>query len=368
VGIPHCPNCGREISRQTVQQMVDAILDLPDGTRLMVLGPVIKDRKGEHKRVIDDLRKAGYVRVRVDGEVRMVDEQFELDRYKMHSIEAVVDRIVVHRSADPAQADELRRRVSDSVETALRLGDGVLIVDVVGGEELLFSEHYACAYCGTSTPEIEPRTFSFNSPHGACPTCTGLGFQTELDPRLIVPDPDLSVSEGALAPWDLSGSHARDGYHGRLLQAVAEHYGFSLETPWKALKPEHRRILLYGSNGETMTVRYENQQGHERSYQTAYEGIIPDMARRYQDSSSEQVRAGIEQYMTEVPCPACGGKRLRPESLSVTVNGLNIYELTQLSIDETVDVRSEALRSTYRRGRDSSLNLSLRRCWRVSAS
>ncbi len=334
VGTPHCPNCGREISRQTVQQMVDAILDLEEGTRLMVLGPVIKDRKGEHKRVIDDLRKAGYARVRVDGDVRMVDEDFELDRYKMHTIEAVVDRIVVRHDADPAQADELRRRVSDSVETALKLGDGVLIVDVVGGGEMLFSEHYACAYCGTSTPEIEPRTFSFNSPHGACPTCTGLGFQAELDPKLIVPNPDLSVNEGAMAPWDLSASHGRDGYHGRMLQAVAEHYGFSLDTPWKALKAEHRQVLLHGSNGQTITVRYENQHGRERTYDTAYEGIIPDMARRYQDSSSDPVRASIERYMTEAPCPTCGGKRLRPESLSVTVQGLSIYDLTQLSIDE----------------------------------
>ncbi|NLD44190.1 MAG: excinuclease ABC subunit UvrA [Chloroflexi bacterium] len=341
VGIPHCATCGREISRQTVQQMVDTILALPDGTRLMLLGPVIKDRKGEHKRVIDDLRKAGYVRVRVDGDVRMVDEDIVLDRYKMHTIEAVVDRLVVRQGLDQAQADEARRRVSDSVETALKLGDGMLIVDVVGGQEMLFSERYACAYCGTSIPEIEPRSFSFNSPHGACPTCTGLGFQSELDPKLIVPNPDLSVNEGALAPWDMKSTQARQGYHARLLQAVAAHYGFSLDTPWKALKAEHRQAVLYGSNGQAINVRYENQHGRERSYDTAYEGLIPDLARRYADSSSDQVRASIERYMTDVPCPSCGGKRLRPESLSVTVDGLSIHDLTQLSIADAARLLTE---------------------------
>ncbi len=341
VGVPHCATCGREISRQTVQQMVDTILALPDGTRLMLLGPVIKDRKGEHKRVIDDLRKAGYVRVRVDGDVRMVDEDIVLDRYKMHTIEAVVDRLVVRQGLDQEQADEARRRVSDSVETALKLGDGMLIVDVVGGQEMLFSERYACAYCGTSIPEIEPRSFSFNSPHGACPTCTGLGFQSELDPKLIVPNPDLSVNEGALAPWDMKSTQARQGYHARLLQAVAAHYGFSLDTPWKALKAEHRQAVLYGSNGQAINVRYENQHGRERSYDTAYEGLIPDLARRYADSSSDQVRASIERYMTEVACPTCGGKRLRPESLSVTVDGLSIHELTQLSIADAARLLTE---------------------------
>ncbi|NLD72083.1 MAG: excinuclease ABC subunit UvrA [Chloroflexi bacterium] len=332
VGVPHCPTCGREISRQTVQQMVDAVLVLPEGTRLMILGPVIKDRKGEHKRVIDDLRKAGYVRVRVDGEIRMVDEDIVLDRYKMHTIEAVVDRIVIRHDQD--QADELRRRVSDSVETALQLGDGVLMVSVIGGEELLFSEHYACAYCGTSLPEIEPRTFSFNSPHGACPTCTGLGSQSELDPKLIVPDPDLSITEGALVPWAKGTSGKRKNYHERVLDAVAGHYGFSLQTPWKALRSEHRDILLHGTNGETITVTYVNQHGRERSYDTTFEGVIPNLARRYADSSSDQVRSTIERYMTEAPCPTCGGKRLRPESLAVTVNDLSIYDLTQLSIDD----------------------------------
>ncbi len=332
VGVPHGPTCGREISRQTVQQMVDAVLTLPEGTRLMILGPVIKDRKGEHKRVLDDLRKAGYVRVRVDGEVRMVDEDIVLDRYKMHTIEAVVDRIVVRH--EEGQGDELRRRVSDSVETSLQLGDGALIVSVIGGEDLLFSEHYACAYCGTSLPEIEPRSFSFNSPHGACPTCTGLGSQSELDPKLIVPDPDRSLREGAVVPWATGVGSQRKNYHERVLEAVAGHYGFSTSTPWKELAPEHRHVLLHGTNGQTIKVTYTNQHGRERSYDTAFEGIIPNLARRYADSSSDQVRSTIERYMTEAPCPVCAGKRLRPESLAVTVQDLSIHNVTELSIDD----------------------------------
>jgi len=340
IGVPHCPQCGREISRQTVQQIVDAILALDDGARLMIMAPVVVDRKGEHRRVIDDLRKAGYVRVRVDGEIRMVDEDIVLDRYKMHTIEAVVDRVVIRHGDGEAAAearqerDELRRRVSDSVETALKLGDGVVLVGIVGGEELLFSEHYACAYCGTSLPEIEPRSFSFNSPHGACPECTGLGSRLELDPGLIVPNPDLSISEGAIAPWAKSTKGNVETYHAHLLAAVADHYGFSLDTPWKRLKPEHRRIILYGSGSESVRVRYTNQRGQMRTYETTYEGVIPNLQRRYDETSSDNVRQRVERYMALTPCTVCEGKRLRPESLSVTVGGLNIHELTQMSVAE----------------------------------
>jgi len=340
IGVPHCPQCGREISRQTVQQIVDAILALDDGARLMIMAPVVVDRKGEHRRVIDDLRKAGYVRVRVDGEIRMVDEDIVLDRYKMHTIEAVVDRVVIRHGDGEAAAearqerDELRRRVSDSVETALKLGDGVVLVGIVGGEELLFSEHYACAYCGTSLPEIEPRSFSFNSPHGACPECTGLGSRLELDPGLIVPNPDLSISEGAIAPWAKGTKGNVETYHAHLLAAVADHYGFSLDTPWKRLKPEHRRIILYGSGSESVRVRYTNQRGQMRTYETTYEGVIPNLQRRYDETSSDNVRQRVERYMALTPCTVCEGKRLRPESLSVTVGGLNIHELTQMSVAE----------------------------------
>jgi len=333
-GIPHCPECGRTISRQSVQQMVDSILKMEDGSRLMLLGPVVKDRKGEHRRVIDDLRKAGYVRVRVDGEVRMVDEDISLDRYKMHTIEAVVDRIIVRRGEDGPDRDELRRRVSDSVETAVRLGDGALIVSVVGGKDLLFSEHFACPYCGLSLPEIEPRSFSFNSPHGACPVCTGLGARRVLDPELIVPNPDLSIRDGAIAPWTTRSGKRKQSYTSRLLKAVAEHYHFSLDAPWKSLKPEHRRIVLYGSRGGSVLVRYINQQGRSRTYETTYEGAIPALERRYQETDSEHVRASIDRYMRSAPCPACQGRRLRPESLAVTIQGRSIYDVTEMSVCE----------------------------------
>ncbi len=340
LGVPHCPTCGREISRQSVQQMVDSILNLTEDSRILILGPVVKDRKGEHRRVFDDLRKAGYVRVRVDGDVRMVDEEIELDRYKMHTIEAVVDRVIIRSPQDGSDRDELRRRVSDSVETAVRLGDGALIVSVMGGEDLLYSEQYSCPYCGVSLPEIEPRSFSFNSPHGACPVCTGLGAQLELDPELIVPNPDLSILEGAIAPWATNKGKVKQSYTYRLLRAVADHHGFSLDTPWKSLSQTQRRMVLEGTGSESLEVRYTNQQGRQRTYETTYEGVIPRMARRYEESDSDRVRQSIERYMRLAPCPACQGKRLRPESLAVTIQRRSIYDLTEMAVGRTKEFLS----------------------------
>ncbi len=334
VGVPHCPICGRVITRQTVQQIVDSIRELPDGTRIMLLAPVIKDRKGEHKRLLDDLVKAGYVRARINGEIVELDHEIVLDRYKMHTIEVVVDRLVVRTYADDDQetADSDRARLNDSVETALELGDGVLRVVVVGGEELLYSQNYSCPEHGSTMPEIEPRTFSFNSPHGACPDCTGLGFKVELDPALVVPDHSLSLNDGAIVPW--AKAVKSDGYYRRLLAAVAEHYGESMDTPWSQLPAEFRRAVLYGSRGESITVRYMNHQGEERTHRTVVEGVIPNLMRRYHDTNSEGIKRWIESYMTERPCPTCHGKRLKPESLAVTVGGMNIYELTQLPIGD----------------------------------
>ncbi|MCD6518879.1 MAG: excinuclease ABC subunit UvrA, partial [Anaerolineae bacterium] len=242
VGTPHCPICGREISRQTVQQIVDSVQSLPEGTRLMILAPLVRDRKGEHKRIIEDLRKAGYVRVRIDGEIYDIDEEITLDRYKMHTIEAVVDRLVIRHYGEDQheEADAARSRLSDSLETALKLGDGIVVVSIIGGEERIYSERYACPTCGISLPELEPRSFSFNSPHGACPACMGLGTKQELDPALIVPNPDLSLREGAIEPW--AKASRGETYFVHLLEAVAEHYGFSMDTPWKELKPEHQQI------------------------------------------------------------------------------------------------------------------------------
>jgi len=337
VGIPHCPVCGREISRQTVQKIVDAIMRLEEDSRIIVLGPLVRDRKGEHKRIIDDLRKAGYVRVRIDGEIHDVDEEIVLDRYKMHSIEAVVDRLVVRRyqghQREKMEAD--RNRLSDSVETALKLGDGLVIVSVLGGEDHVFSERYACPRCGVSLPELEPRSFSFNSPHGACPACTGLGCRQELDPKLIVPDPNLSLAQGAIKPW--AKATKQDGYFSHVLSAVADHYGFSIDASWRELSRENKRIVLYGSGGETVAVHYTNQYGSTRIHETTFEGVIPNLERRYRETSSDYSRGAIEGYMTTTRCPKCNGRRLRPESLGVTVGGIPIDELTRMSVDRAKD-------------------------------
>jgi len=335
VGIPHCPNCGREINRQTVQEIVDIILHMEDGSRIMLLAPLVRDRKGEHKRIIEDLRKAGYVRVRINGELYDVDEQITLDRYKMHTIEAVIDRLVIRRYAEDEgeKRDADRSRLSDSVETALRLGDGVVIVTVVGGEERMFSEKYACPTCGISLPEIEPRSFSFNSPHGACPACAGLGYKQQLDPRLIVPDDELSLGEGAIEPWEKTSKG--DSYFEHLLEAVAEKFHFDMDKPWKELSQKDRDIILHGSGGQSVKVHYTNNQGKTRTYDTVYEGVIPNLERRYAETSSDYIRQNIEQYMAMVDCPECQGKRLKPESLAVTVGGLSIDRLSHLSIDRT---------------------------------
>ena len=349
IGIPHCPQCGREIAAQTVEQMVDAILDYPEGSRLLILAPLVKGRKGEHKNVFEDVRKAGFVRVRVDGEVREVDEEIDLDRYKMHDIEAVVDRLVVRKptpsdnGSEPAGLD--RSRLADSVETALRLGDGVMIVSDVtapatGGapaaRDRLFSEHYACAYCGISLPEIEPRTFSFNSPHGACPTCTGLGIQMEFDPDLIVPDPTRSLADGAIqAPgWAIrSNQDPTESYHLQVLKAACEFYSIPMHAPFGELSAKQKEIILYGGRRtDQITVRYRNAQGQTRAFETHFEGVIPQLQRRYRETTSDYMRAEYERCMSARPCPSCGGKRLRSEALAVTIVGKNIDEVTRLSV------------------------------------
>jgi excinuclease ABC subunit A len=342
IGIPHCPRCGREVARQSAQQIVDALLALPTGTRFQVLAPLVKDRKGHHQAVFEDVRKAGFVRVRVDGQVRDVDEEIALDRYKMHTIEAVVDRLVLPEEAD----DGFRTRLTDSVETALRLGDGVVMVNDITVDpprDLLFSEHLTCPVCGISLPEIEPRTFSFNSPHGACPTCQGLGVRTELDPELIVPNPDLSLEEGAIQAWP---TNDHDGYYWQLLEAAARHFNIPLDRPWGELSGAQQRVLLYGSGQEEISIRYTNREGARRLYTTRYEGVISNLQRRYQETSSDYMRNRIEEFMARRPCQDCGGTRLRPEALAVTVGGRSIHEIGQWPasrllhwIDELADRR-----------------------------
>ncbi len=321
VGHPHCPRCGREIASQTVEQIVDAIQALPQNTRIMVMAPLVRDRKGEYQAVFDDLHKTGYTRVRVDGHVYDLSEEFQLDKNKKHSIEVIVDRLVVGQSGS-------QNRLADSVETALKLGAGVVLVSIVDGEELLFSEHFACVYDGISLGEIAPRTFSFNSPHGACPACTGLGIKLEIDPELIMPDKDLSLSQGAIRPWQWQS------WYFDQLESLARRYSFSVHTPVRELSEHHLRLILYGEGGEA--CRYRNRFGRVREYYDGFEGVIPRMERLYWDTESEHSRAGIERYMVSKSCPVCEGKRLKPESLAVTIDDKNIMDVSAMSVTQAL--------------------------------
>jgi excinuclease ABC subunit A len=326
IGRPHCPRCGRPVSRQTPQQIVDRILDLPEGTRFQVLAPVVRGRKGEYGALLDDLAKQGFARARVDGQTIELTDRGALDlaRYEQHTIEVVVDRLI--------RRSDIRQRLTESMETALRLADGVAEVAVQqedGSEELVtFSEHLACTYDGLSFEEPAPRNFSFNSPYGACPACDGLGTQFEVDPELVVPDPSRSLAEGAVAPW--VGGRSRWFEH--LLAAVADDRGFSVDTPWERLRKADRKVILQGTGSKRLTMRYRNRFGRQRTFTSHYEGVIPWLQRRHAQSDSDAVREWTETFMREVPCSACGGARLRPESLAVTVGGLNIFELSSLSI------------------------------------
>jgi excinuclease ABC subunit A len=325
IGHPHCPQCGREIQRQTVQQIVDAVQEMPEGTRIMVLAPMVRDRKGEYQHLFQNLNKAGFVRVRVDGQVYDLAEEITLDRNKKHSIEAVVDRLQIERG-------ENTNRLADSIETALKLGAGVVIIAMPDGGEMLFSEHFACVHCGLSLGEIAPRTFSFNSPHGACSVCTGLGVRLEIDPNLIIPDRELSLSEGAILPWARNG--AMSTWYSSILRSVARRYGFSLDRPIRELTESQLRALLYGDGGGTVPATYEDRYGRMRHYYTTFEGVIPHLERRYRETDSDSVREDIGRYMSSNPCPACHGMRLKPESLAVTIRGRNIMDVTGLSVDE----------------------------------
>ncbi len=331
IGKPHCHVCGAPIEGQSVEQIVDQVMEFDEGTRFMVLAPIVRGRKGEYGKLFDELRADGYTRAKVDGGLRMLEDPIELDKKFKHDISVVVDRLVMRH--------DVRKRLADSIETASGLADAIVEVELLpargadgadsgGPRTLTFSERFACLKCGTSMPELEPRMFSFNSPHGACERCTGLGSQREIDPELIVPDPSLSISEGALVPWANSSSN----YYEQITEAIAERYGVDLEAPWEELTDDNRDLFLYGTNGEPVQVTYRNRYGRRRSYQTRFEGIIPNLERRYRETDSEFSREKIEEYMSMRACPACGGARLRPESRAVLVAGMPIHEFTRLSV------------------------------------
>ena len=347
IGKPHCHSCGAPIQGQSLEQITDRVMTLDDGARFMVLAPIVRGRKGEYGRQLEEMRGQGYVRAVIDGELRRLDEDIELDKKYKHDISVVVDRLVMKEG--------LRKRLSESIEAASQLAEGIIEVELLDGEGkaggvsngdeapgvkvlsgpsagkrgevLVFSEKFACLNCGTSMPELEPRIFSFNSPHGCCPRCHGLGFQRVIDPELIVPDPTLSISEGALQPWIKAASM----YHRRLLEAVAEANGIDVDTPWRDLVEKDRQLLLDGTGPDKHTVSYRNRFGRKRTYTVRFDGMLKSLERRYENTDSDNTRERIEGLMALQPCPACGGARLRPESLAVTVGGLNIYEYTQLS-------------------------------------
>jgi excinuclease ABC subunit A len=326
VGRPHCPVCGRPIAGQSLEAIVDQVLRLPEGTKFTVNAPVVRDRKGEYKDLLEQLRGEGFTRVKVDGEQRMLDEDIELDKKFKHTIEVIVDRLTM-------KAD-LRHRLSDSIETALALADGLVTVDLVDtGETQTFSEQFACPEHGVGLPELQPRIFSFNSPHGACPRCTGLGAQQEIDPDLLVPDPDLSISEGALVPWSVGNST----YYESVVQAIADRYEIDVDKPWRELTEEQQNLFLYGTDGDKVYVTYRNRMGRRRAYMLAFEGIVPSLERRYRETDSSGQRERIEEYMSFRPCPVCKGARLKPEVLAVTVGDRNIHEFTQMSITRAAE-------------------------------
>jgi len=333
IGVQHCPSDGTRLQRQTPQQIVDRVLELPEGTRFQVLAPVVRGRKGEYDTLLEDLSGQGYVRARIDGDVVQIDEFLaageRLARYEQHDIEVVVDRLVLKEG--------IERRLTDSLESALQLADGVAQIDIVArdgeeGEVLTFSQHLACPTCGSSYDEPAPRNFSFNSPYGACETCDGLGTTFEVDPELVVPDGDLSVNDGAIAPW--RSAHTR--YFVRMLDAVAEENGIDLDVAWSGLPAKHRKVLLHGVGGN-LTVKYRNRYGRHRTYTTEYEGVINWIKRRHESAESDWSREQFEGYMREVPCSACGGARLRPFTLAVTVNGRNIAEVCEMSIADAAE-------------------------------
>ena len=339
VGVPHCPVCGRPVQKQSAQEIVDTILAMPIGSRLLILAPMVRERKGTYQALFKEIGKSGFTRVRVNGTIYMLDEEITLDRYKKHTIEAVVDRIVISEPEDEEDRLGMITRLTDSVETALRVGEGYLTVHNMSSEppeDRMFSENLACPEHGSILIEIEPRTFSFNTPHGACPTCQGLGFREDIDPDLVIPDKTLSLKDGAIKnpEWD---SKDVGGYSWQMLEALAETYHFSLETPFEQLDKAVQRAILHGTGTKEITVNYVGRNGRKGTFKTAFEGVIGNMQRRYQDTNSDWIRMKLSSFITRTPCPECGGKRLRKEALGVLVDGKNIVEVTEYPVENLLE-------------------------------
>lgn len=328
IGIPHCPNCGREIKRQTIDQMTDQIMELPEGAKIQLMAPVVRGRKGEHAKVLDRARKSGYVRVRVDGNMYDLSEEIKLEKNIKHNIEIVVDRLVVKAG--------MERRLTDSIENVMALSDGLLLVDVIDGETLNFSDSFSCPDCNISIDEVEPRSFSFNNPFGACPECFGLGYKMEFDLDLMVPDRSLSINQGAITVMGWQSCTDKNSFTNAILQALSEEYGFSLDTPFEELSGDVQDILVNGTGGKEVVVYYKGQRGEGR-YPVAFEGLVKNVERRYRETSSETMKSEYETFMRITPCKECGGKRLKKSSLAVTVCDRNIYEVTSMSIKNLYD-------------------------------
>lgn len=328
IGIPHCYKCGRPIARQSIDQIIDQVLALPMGSKLLILAPVVRARKGEHQKVFDSAKRSGYVRVRVDGLVYDLSEVPKLEKNKKHNIELVIDRMVIR--------DDIRKRLADSLETALKIAGGLVIVDVIDGEEMMFSQNYACEHCGVSMEELTPRMFSFNSPFGACEECSGLGFMMKIDPELVVRDKNKSINEGAIAVTGWMAPGIEDSMAAAYYRGLSEHYGFSLDTPYKDLPDKIKDILLYGSKGEKFKVEFSRSYG-QSTYMTDFEGIVNNLQRRHKETNSDWMRAELEGYMSNHPCPSCHGMRLKPQVLAVTIGGKNINEVTDLSIVKAIE-------------------------------
>ena len=328
VGEVHCSVCGAKISQMTIQEIVDKMMEFPERTKLQILSPVVRGQKGTHKKLIENIKKEGFVRIRVNGENYEVTDEIDLSKNKKHNIEVVVDRIVIK--------DGIESRLTDSIETAVKLSDGLVIAQIIDGEEILYSTKFACPEHGVGIEELSPRMFSFNAPFGACETCNGLGESKEVDPDLVIPNKDLSIKQGAIAAWGSVGVND-DTYYSKMVQSLANHFGVSIETPVKDLPEEFVHELLYGTNNVMVQFIYESKYGGRREYQAYFEGVIPNLERRYRETNSEYSRDKIEEYMAETPCPKCKGARLKKEVLSVLVDGKNIMEVTDFSVNELVE-------------------------------